>query len=107
MLPSILVALAVLFWELPLAAAVPVGLPVRLDRSPRDSPVEARFRGLNADHGCSSERGFGWESANRSDFDVPRPPPNPEWLGPSGQVIPEAFPLCESTSSNSLPQAAL
>ena len=90
-LTSILVALAISFWEVPLPAAVPEGLPVRLDLGPRRSPVEAGFRGLSADHRYSSEPGFGWETANQSDFDVPGALPNPEWLGSSGQLIPEHY----------------
>ncbi len=76
-------------------ARLPAGdaaLPsLRLDLGPVGSPVEHGYEGLGPAEKYSRERGYGWEGAGREAFDVARPPSDPTWLGPSGQLVPEDY----------------
>lgn len=63
----------------------------RFDLGPVGSPVEEGFKPLSAETGYSAGLGYGWESAGQTDFDVNRPPRNPAWLGPAGQLVPPDY----------------
>lgn len=61
---------------------------LRLDLGPSQSAVADGHVRLGVGEAYSAERGYGWESSLQNAFDVVRPPSNPAWLGPSGQVVP-------------------
>ena len=61
---------------------------LRLDLGSSTSAVAAGHVRLSAGEAYSAERGYGWESSLQNAFDVVRPPSNPDWLEPSGQLVP-------------------
>ena len=61
---------------------------LRLDLGTSKSAVADGHVRLSAGEAYSAERGYGWESSPQNAFDVVRPPSNPAWLGPSGQLVP-------------------
>ena len=86
-------------WGLAFFLAAPVVSPspdirhpvLRFDLGPDGSPVEEGFKRLDADKVYSAESGYGWESVGQSGFDTSRPPRNPAWEGPAGQLVPQDY----------------
>ena len=84
--PATLVLLAQCVW-MPLVGIGQEGPVLRLDLGPRESAVEDGYVRLGPGEAYSADRGYGWESSHQGAFDVKRPPRNPAWLGPSGQLV--------------------
>lgn len=84
---TILVLLAQCVWA-PLVAPGAEDPALRLDLGPGKSAVADGHVRLTAGEAYSAERGYGWESSLQNAFDVVRPPSNPDWLEPSGQLVP-------------------
>ena len=82
-----LVLLAQCVWA-PLVAPAAEDPVLRLDLGPSRSAVADGHVRLTAGEAYSADRGYGWESPIQDAFDVVRPPSNPAWLGPSGQLVP-------------------
>jgi hypothetical protein len=68
------------------------GLPtLRFDMGTDRSPVARGFIRITSQSMFNPSQGYGWESTGQTDFDVPRPPENPNWRAPASQVIPEDY----------------
>jgi len=63
----------------------------RFDMGTDHSPVAAGFEKVTAETAYTRQRGHGWETAGQQDFDVARPPENPSWRQPTGQMIPKDY----------------
>ena len=85
--PTTFVLLAQCVWT-PLVVPGAEDPVLRLDLGPSESAVADGHVRLSAGDAYSADRGYGWESSLQDAFDVVRPPSNPDWLGPSGQLVP-------------------
>ena len=69
-----------------------VELPtLRFDMGTESSPVAAGARRVTPGTAYTLQRGYGWTSGSLEAKDAERPPVNPAWRGPGGQVIPRDF----------------
>ena len=85
--PTTLLFLAHCVW-VPLMVPGAEDPVLRLDLGPGQSVVAEGHVRLTAGESYSADRGYGWASSFQDAFDVARPPSNPDWLGPSGQLVP-------------------
>ena len=61
----------------------------RFDLGSSTSPVASGFTRVTPDAAYLAGSSYGWESRGQTSYDVEKPPDNPEWRQPAGQLIPE------------------